>query len=357
MSAKLYPNTFQTFNVYVDRAMEHLTDSELRVLLYATRHIMGWQEKTATRIGCLSLTMLERGFIAEHEDGTTTVFGGCGLSRPVISKALGSLEAFGFLERKGYIQGKGQLWQLADDPKWEALEARTTERLKVNQKRTTKATQSRSIVTSDVNTSIVTSDVHTIVTSHDTMIVTSDVPKQTHVQTHIQSGEDRVDKIPEAPAEKQTPSKVAGYIGNDRPAYQDTIANMQGYALIQAYIAAHPDNAKPVGAEYNNTTKRIAATLAQAGYTPNEVTELVQRKFKVEGKTEYPFIWLPADLAKQRTQKAKTERERAMQPPIYVAKEPTPAAVSVEEAKRLIQEAKKQIRQTTRELNNKGKTA
>lgn len=193
--SKVYANTFQTFNVYVDRAMEHLTDAELRVLLYATRHIMGWQDKITSRTACMSLPMFERGFTVTHDDGTQSTYGGCGLSRAVVSKTLNSLEALGFLERAGFEQDKGQRWRLAEQPDWATLEARSAKRDEANKKRTAKATASRKTRGSNVGRThldgVVTSDdtsteegQNGVVTSDDTMVVTSDVPKQTQDQTH-----------------------------------------------------------------------------------------------------------------------------------------------------------------------------
>jgi len=71
----LLPNTFQCFNLYIDRALEHLTDSELRILLYTTRHILGWQDKIKKKQGHIRLTMFERSYTTE----TGNHYGGCGL--------------------------------------------------------------------------------------------------------------------------------------------------------------------------------------------------------------------------------------------------------------------------------------
>ena len=148
------PNTFVTFNEYVDRALAHITDAELRVLLFATRHIMGWQDKVSSRTSCLSLSMFEHGFeYTDRKTGDPRRFGGCGLGRPAISRALKSLEQLGFIERAGYLQDKGQMWRLGDDPDWDRLEQRTAERNVVNRKRTANASAARMskvVVTSDV---------------------------------------------------------------------------------------------------------------------------------------------------------------------------------------------------------------
>lgn len=134
---RIAPNTFQTFNVYVDRAMQHVTDAELRVLIFATRHTMGWQDHVNDRMACLSITMFVEGFTTR--EGVT--YGGCGLGRPAVSKALNSLEVVGLLERAGYIEQKGQQWRLGAEPNWVALEQRSRESATANLRRTQKASE------------------------------------------------------------------------------------------------------------------------------------------------------------------------------------------------------------------------
>ena len=43
--SKIVPNSFQTPNLYVDRLMPLLTDIELRVLVYMTRRILGFNRR------------------------------------------------------------------------------------------------------------------------------------------------------------------------------------------------------------------------------------------------------------------------------------------------------------------------
>lgn len=132
------PNSFQTPNEIVDRAMQHLTDAELRVLLFVVRHTLGWKSRIKSRAGHISLSMFERGFTVAKEDGTTDIYGGCGLKEHAIRKAADSLVALGLLVKVGDPTPKGQLWQLGDTPDWNAIEARTRDRDTANQKRTVK---------------------------------------------------------------------------------------------------------------------------------------------------------------------------------------------------------------------------
>lgn len=118
--SRLLPNTFQTFNSYVDDAMEMLTGEEYKCLSFATRHILGWQDKIDDRCGVISLTMFVKGF--KSRDGK--VFGGTGLTRPTVQKALDELSRLGFLMKVGKPTPKGQQWQLGDEPDFEVLAAR-----------------------------------------------------------------------------------------------------------------------------------------------------------------------------------------------------------------------------------------
>lgn len=132
----IVPNTFQTPNAFIDQAMPYLTNSELRVLLFATRHIMGWQDKIKKRKGAISLTMFEHGYITESGKR----YAGCGLGKQAIIAALEGLVKFGFLERAGKATEDGQEWELHDDNiKWGELIARTDATESNRKQRTTKA--------------------------------------------------------------------------------------------------------------------------------------------------------------------------------------------------------------------------
>ena len=133
----IVPNTFQTFNVYVDRAMELLTDPELRVLIFATRHILGWQSNITNRTAEISISMFVNGYTDKHDN----YYGGCGCSRNTVIQATESLVQFGFFDRVGKATPRGQRWQLSDrDIDWAALEARRNEKQAKNKDRVKKAT-------------------------------------------------------------------------------------------------------------------------------------------------------------------------------------------------------------------------
>lgn len=126
------PNTFQTPNWVVDRAMGFLDNNELRVLIYAVRHIYGWQDKVDERQNRISITMFVNGFTTSEG----TVFGGCGLSRPTVTKTLKSLVEMGFMAAVGAAGTKGQLWRITPDAvQWSVLEARQVIKTTANKRR------------------------------------------------------------------------------------------------------------------------------------------------------------------------------------------------------------------------------
>lgn len=177
MSNTVLPNTFQCFNIYIDHALEHLTDSEVRILWYATRHILGWRDKIKNKQGHISLSMFENGFT----DSNGNHYGGCGLGKGAIIAACKSLVEFKLLQKTGKPTEDGQGWELTtDDIQWDKLKARTAERLVKQKNKTLKATAAM------VNKRAGTSDVpekETVEggTSDVTMQGTSDVTMQGNV--------------------------------------------------------------------------------------------------------------------------------------------------------------------------------
>src|SRR6185503_3850332 len=83
----ILPNSFQSPNDYIDLGMELLTSQEFQCLIFATRHILGWQDKINNRQRIMSLTMFQNGFTTPSGQH----FGGTGLSRHAILKALDGL--------------------------------------------------------------------------------------------------------------------------------------------------------------------------------------------------------------------------------------------------------------------------
>lgn len=182
----IVPNTFQCFNVYIDRAMELLTDTEFRCLLFATRHIMGWQNKIEKRCGVISLSMFEHGFV----DGNENRYAGTGLSRNTIIKTTASLTKYGFFERVGHATSDGQEWRLAEQNiDWLALEQRKAKRDVQNKKRTQRATAASPKTKAQGGTSDVTGNVGRDVTgtSDVTGGGTSDVTESKPYQNQVKN--------------------------------------------------------------------------------------------------------------------------------------------------------------------------
>lgn len=141
------PNTFQVYNVYIDRAMELLTDSEFRVLMYAARHILGWQDKVSEHRGHISLTMFQRGFTTK----TGQHYGGCGIGRSTIIKALSELVHFGLLKREGEPDTRGQKYTIQTSGiDWKGLESRRKDHNDSAKQQTVKATEKRTTGTLNV---------------------------------------------------------------------------------------------------------------------------------------------------------------------------------------------------------------
>lgn len=179
----IVPNTFQTFNIYVDRAMELLTDSEFRVLIFATRHILGWQSNINSRTAEISISM----FVDGYTDKNDHHYGGCGLSRGTVIQTTEALVQFGFLDRVGKPTPKGQRWQLSDrDIDWKALEARRDEQQANNKKRLkkTRAGLQKSEGGLSNSTSAVAQTGSGLMDSTVTGLTNRHNQSQSHVQNH-----------------------------------------------------------------------------------------------------------------------------------------------------------------------------
>lgn len=182
--SKIVPNTFQCFNDYVDRAMQHLTDSEFRVLIFATRHILGWQDRIGSRRAFISIFMFANGYTAKHEDGTETTFAGCGISAGAIRKACHSLAEFELLIPTGKVTPKGSEYKIGETPNWSKLEQRTAERLAKQHKQTKKATEASNVQREGLRSTlgVTFNDTHDL-TSNDTPDLTLNVTQTKPIQS------------------------------------------------------------------------------------------------------------------------------------------------------------------------------
>lgn len=270
----LVPNTFQTFNAYVDDAMHLLTDGELRCLIFATRHIMGWQDKIDRQTGCISLTMFEFGFTTK--DGRQ--FHGCGLGRKAIVAATNSLVEFGFLERVGKAGRDGQEWKLStSNIQWDELRQRHDEKSTKNKQQTTKA---REVKFTGVSNN--TSDVeHTSSgVSNNTML---------RVVEHTQSKP--YTKPNSKPVEPRKQNVSTDWLNED--------------ALIEAWV-----DATDRFGTFNSKHRRADATqLLAMNCTPEMVAEIVKWKRPNGNTMSYEFGYLTDDLPEYLVIKARADKE------------------------------------------------
>lgn len=86
--SKILPNTFQTPNLYVDRLMPLLTDAELRILIYMTRRILGFQRREDK----ISLTQFTHGLTSTSNSERLDY--GAGVSKEAARTALENLVKF-----------------------------------------------------------------------------------------------------------------------------------------------------------------------------------------------------------------------------------------------------------------------
>jgi len=132
---KYIPRTFQTPNAHVDELMHLLSGNEFKLLIFATRHILGWQDKISSRKANISLSMFEKGFTTK--DGTH--YNGCGLAKGTIISNLAPLAKFNILIPVGKATNAGQKYELTTNPDTNGLTERHNESKTSKQKQTAKA--------------------------------------------------------------------------------------------------------------------------------------------------------------------------------------------------------------------------
>lgn len=255
------PNTFQNPNVYVDRGMSYFTDPELRVMLFTVRHIFGWQDRIEARTARISLSMYEKGFVTK--EGVR--FGGCGLTRPSIVKALNSLVELGFLERLGDPTPQGQRWRIpTSEPDWQKLELRG------------KAGKPRLL-------GKVVNGVYQSGESQLTAFTSASkprLPKQTHSQTQEKDQTQEKTIAPNGAAENSAsipspskPNSSSKTKAKSKASPEEIAKNTRVNEIIAAWINGLPGGAPASNPYKNKTTRDQAAALAERGITPERVTQ------------------------------------------------------------------------------------
>lgn len=98
MSDFLKPNSTQVPNIILDKLMYRLPDAEFRVIIYICRRTYGFQRESDQ----ISYSQFIDGIV--KRDGTR-LDGGCGLSRPSVSKALNTLLELKLVVREKNARG------------------------------------------------------------------------------------------------------------------------------------------------------------------------------------------------------------------------------------------------------------
>jgi hypothetical protein len=120
----MVPNEFFEIGPY-------LTEPELRIMLYAIRHTIGWIEKRDSREAYISVRNFAYGYTL---DGIQ--YEGTRLTEVTIRKALPELVRLGLLEKVGGITEIGQKWKLPQGCNTSALAQRDKDRYEKDRLRT-----------------------------------------------------------------------------------------------------------------------------------------------------------------------------------------------------------------------------
>lgn len=287
----IIPNCFQTPNDHIDRAMHLLTPQEYVVLAYATRHILGWQDKIDDREGHISLSMFERGFTTAKG----TVFAGCGLARAAIVKALEALTAYHLLEKMGKPDEKGQKWHIGDTVDWDGLEQRSAEQSESGKRRTSKANAANEAKKSGEIQQGGTSDVPARVVrrTYQTRYVgrTESKPYQNQVSLGgAQSGA-------QSTVQKMHPVfSTAGMHYKDKVTVDPIKFTMEVNRLFYAYLEVLEEVGRGAAAMYDHLWEQHrenCKTLALARVLPDQLKGYVRSKY--ETTNEANVFWLGRD--------------------------------------------------------------
>ena len=291
------PNTFQTPNIYVDRAMQYLGCDELRCLLFATRHILGWKDRVDERTAKISLTMFEKGF----KTGKGEIYAGCGLSRPAIKTALDGLVEFGFFIRIGDAGNDGQEWKLGTEIDWPNLECRYAKSVEKKREKVAKAAKAsgekrRKSSTTDVPASSTT---HVPPSQYDprTTTGTTDVPPGGTTDVPKQTQEENTLTNPE----KSVAASRARKSTNKHP---ELI-----YAVKESLIKAMAYNPADINPTLERQLFKVASELVNCEnpVLPDEVSALIT--FAKQGEKNFKIWYIAPKVADWRT------GQRAKKPP------------------------------------------
>lgn len=306
------PNSYQTPNALVDEVMYLLTSEEWRVLSYAVRHILGFQESLSSRMRRLSISVFEKGYAS---------YPGCGLKRPTIIKALEGLHQFGLLQKVGKSTNDGQMYKVAfgrGDIQFEALKARWQGWQDVAERRTVagrKAKQDKRQealggLSDRLPEAVCATDQQRSV--GQTASGLSDRHNKTHSQTHLQTQEGEeapaqpiTEPTPEIPLSLSKPETERDVIplpvSEVRKVVRDafTLQNTLN-PVIETYLSCFTGRQQNRSIRTSEKAHESAERIAEL-FTLDEVKALVIEKRKTN--SGYPFAFLEGDLAQWAAEK------------------------------------------------------
>lgn len=294
MATSFIPNSFSTPNGFVDRLLGLVTPEEWVVLSFITRHIFGWQDSLKTREATISLSVIENGFTTSEGKA----FGGCGLSRPVISTACKSLTRYRILVKVGEPTERGQCWRIPDDDSevdYQGLEARLEQKRQKGKSRIEKATkrsaEKRKASTVDVphpgTTNVPDTRYDTPTTPGTTNVPpggTTDVQIQNHIQNHDQNhredsfastSDDVPANVGSSTSQKDVGSSKKFQRKEKSSAKKEKPPRNPWHDLTDAMHNAIPEAIRPPGRPHYGKNDKPARELYEAKIDTKDVTEYV----------------------------------------------------------------------------------
>lgn len=260
MSNLVIPNSFQTPNAYVDIAMQYLTGDEFKVLMFAVRHIFGFQDRIEGRQHQMSLSMFQHG---------TPWSAGTNLSKNTLRKVLKQLIAFNLLERIPIRdETDGGLYRICASPDWDAMKKRHEELDAKNRQRAVKMNAPAEGITSHViPVEGITSDGNPAITSDGNPGITCDV-----IQTNPPSNPILKPKKSTASAVTPKPSKTKTEKPKQKPTRSPEEHAAQK-AIRDAIVKAFGYEEGRIGSKMESTIAVTAWELVgmkyQAGHVPH----------------------------------------------------------------------------------------
>lgn len=190
--------------------MELLTGEEYKCLSFAARHILGWQDRINERRGAISFTMFEHGYTTQ--DGQR--YGGTGLSRRAIQRALDDgLVKYIFLVKREATPA-GQVYEISDTPNWAGLIQRQEMQRIMDLRRTSKARLNRTGKSDKPEVVSLANQLEVSPTNRDKLVPLTEAGKsdklnQSHIQSHDQNQNQKDKSIPSVESDPEARKAAA----------------------------------------------------------------------------------------------------------------------------------------------------